>query len=169
MTGRFCKAILNWNFALFSLKFIFVETTVSYSKFRLYMNRLYPIGIQNFEKLRKRGFVYVDKEPGSWRAFCVFLIEKAAKQTGRGVVILIDEYDKPLIQSLDNEELQSEYQTCVFATWMCGYAHCLYWLLIVLPWLIGNYVFGMVFDYIYCENMLWIPGIRHFILVYYLN
>ncbi len=29
------------------------------------MNRLYPIGIQNFEKLRKRGFVYVDKEPGS--------------------------------------------------------------------------------------------------------
>ena len=25
------------------------------------MNRLYPIGIQNFEKLRKGGFVYVDK------------------------------------------------------------------------------------------------------------
>lgn len=45
-----------------------------------------------------------------------YLIEKAVKQTGCGVVILIDEYDKPLIQSLDNEELQSEYQTCVFAT-----------------------------------------------------
>lgn len=25
------------------------------------MNRLYPIGIQNFEKLCKGGFVYVDK------------------------------------------------------------------------------------------------------------
>ena len=25
------------------------------------MNRLYPIGIQNFEKLRRGGFVYVDK------------------------------------------------------------------------------------------------------------
>lgn len=169
------------------------------------MNRLYPIGIQNFEKLRKGGFVYVDKTAlihrlvstggyyffgrprrfgkslmistlesyfegrkdlfeglaiegleKEWNVHPVFhmdlnsrnykdvdalygifnqhlekweevygdekkdrapeerfayLIEKAAKQTGRGVVILIDEYDKPLIQSLDNEELQSEYRS----------------------------------------------------------
>ena len=39
------------------------------------------------------------------------LIRRASEQTGRGVVILIDEYDKPLIQSLDNEELQSEYRS----------------------------------------------------------
>ena len=169
------------------------------------MNRLYPIGIQNFEKLRRGGFVYVDKTAlihrlvstggyyffgrprrfgkslmistlesyfegrkdlfeglaiegleKEWNVHPVFhmdlnsrnykdvdalygifnqhlekweevygdekkdrapeerfayLIEKAAKQTGRGVVILIDEYDKPLIQSLDNEELQSEYRS----------------------------------------------------------
>ena len=169
------------------------------------MNRLYPIGIQNFEKLRKGGFVYVDKTAlihrlvstggyyffgrprrfgkslmistlesyfegrkdlfeglaiegleKEWNVHSVFhmdlnsrnykdvdalygifnqhlekweevygdekkdrapeerfayLIEKAAKQTGRGVVILIDEYDKPLIQSLDDEELQSEYRS----------------------------------------------------------
>ena len=169
------------------------------------MNRLYPIGIQNFEKLRRGGFVYVDKTAlihrlvstgvyyffarprrfgkslmistlesyfegrkdlfeglaiegleKEWNVHPVFhmdlnsrnykdvdalygifnqhlekweevygdekkdrapeecfayLIEKAAKQTGRGVVILIDEYDKPLIQSLDDEELQSEYRS----------------------------------------------------------
>ena len=169
------------------------------------MSRLYPIGIQNFEKLRKGGFVYVDKTAlihrlvstggyyffgrprrfgkslmistlesyfegrkdlfeglaiegleKDWNVHPVFhmdlnsrnykdvealygilnqhlerweaiygdekkervpeerfayLIEKAAKQTGRGVVILIDEYDKPLIQSLDNEGLQSEYRS----------------------------------------------------------
>lgn len=34
-------------------------------------------------------------------------------RSGCGVVILIDEYDKTLIQSLDNEELQSEYQKTV--------------------------------------------------------
>ena len=25
------------------------------------MNRLYPVGIQNFEDLRSRGYIYVDK------------------------------------------------------------------------------------------------------------
>ena len=25
------------------------------------MNRLYPVGIQNFEKIRKNGYIYVDK------------------------------------------------------------------------------------------------------------
>ena len=169
------------------------------------MNRLYPIGIQNFEKLRKGGFVYVDKTAlihrlvstggyyffgrprrfgkslmistlesyfegrkdlfqglaiesleKDWDEYPIFhidlnneeynsrkrlegvlnnylvrweriygsepseeslslrfagLIRRASEQTGRGVVILIDEYDKPLIQSLDNEELQSEYRS----------------------------------------------------------
>ena len=47
---------------IFSLYTIFVETSaMPHSKNRIYMNRLYPIGIQNFEKLRKGGFVYVDK------------------------------------------------------------------------------------------------------------
>ena len=154
------------------------------------MNRLYPIGIQNFEKLRKGGFVYVDKTAlihrlvstsgyyffgrprrfgkslmistlesyfegrkdlfqglaiegleKEWNEYPIFHIDlnneeynsrkrlegvlnnylvrweriygsrRASEQTGRGVVILIDEYDKPLIQSLDDEELQSEYQS----------------------------------------------------------
>lgn len=173
------------------------------------MSRLYPIGIQNFEKLRKGGFVYVDKTAlihrlvsiggyyffgrprrfgkslmistlesyfegrkdlfeglaiegleKDWNEYPIFhidlnneeynsrerlegvlnnylvrweriygsepseeslslrfagVIRRACEQTGRGVVILIDEYDKPLIQSLDNEELQSEYRSILKA------------------------------------------------------
>lgn len=36
------------------------------------------------------------------------LIRKANKQTGKKVVILIDEYDKPLLETFDNEELNQK-------------------------------------------------------------
>lgn len=39
-----------------------------------------------------------------------YLIEKISKQTGRGVVVLIDEYDKPLLQAIGNESLQDDYR-----------------------------------------------------------
>ena len=38
------------------------------------------------------------------------VIRKAAEQYGRNVVVLIDEYDKPLLQALDNEELLANYR-----------------------------------------------------------
>ena len=38
------------------------------------------------------------------------VIRRACEQTGRQVVILIDEYDKPLLQAIGNEELQNEYR-----------------------------------------------------------
>ena len=41
------------------------------------MNRLYPIGIQNFEKLRKGGFVYVDKTALIHRADITFSVVRA--------------------------------------------------------------------------------------------
>ena len=45
----------------------------------------------------------------------------------------------------------------------CANTHVvLYWYLNVLSWLIGDYAFGMIFDYIYYENILWILGIRQF-------
>ena len=43
------------------------------------------------------------------------VIERAYKQTGRGVVILIDEYDKPLLQAIDNKELQNEFRSTLKA------------------------------------------------------
>lgn len=43
------------------------------------------------------------------------LIERAYKQTGQRVVILIDEYDKPMLQVIGNEELQKEFRNTMKA------------------------------------------------------
>ena len=38
------------------------------------------------------------------------VIERACEQTGQRVAILIDEYDKPLLQAIGNEALQNEFR-----------------------------------------------------------
>ena len=38
------------------------------------------------------------------------VIRRASEKTGRNVVILIDEYDKPLLQAIGNSELQEDYR-----------------------------------------------------------
>lgn len=43
------------------------------------------------------------------------IIRNAAKQTGQNVAILIDEYDKPLIQAIGNEKLQDQYRNTLKA------------------------------------------------------
>lgn len=37
-------------------------------------------------------------------------IEKAYEKTGKRAVVLVDEYDKPLLKALDNDELQEQYR-----------------------------------------------------------
>lgn len=39
------------------------------------------------------------------------ILERACNQTGQKVVILIDEYDKPLLNTIGNSELQSHYRS----------------------------------------------------------
>jgi hypothetical protein len=39
------------------------------------------------------------------------VIRRACEKTGQPVVILIDEYDKPILQAIDNEELQDDYRS----------------------------------------------------------
>ena len=39
------------------------------------------------------------------------VIRRACEQTGQGVVILVDEYDKPMLQAIGNEELQANYRS----------------------------------------------------------
>jgi hypothetical protein len=39
------------------------------------------------------------------------VIQRAFQQTGQPVVILVDEYDKPLLQTIDNEALQEDYRS----------------------------------------------------------
>lgn len=43
------------------------------------------------------------------------VIRRAARQSGQNVAILIDEYDKPLIQALGNDVLQDEYRSLLKA------------------------------------------------------
>lgn len=43
------------------------------------------------------------------------VIKKACEQTGRRVVVLIDEYDKPLLRSFDNPQLQKEFRETLTA------------------------------------------------------
>ncbi len=38
------------------------------------------------------------------------IVRRAYEQTGRGVVILVDEYDKPMLQAIGNEALQREFR-----------------------------------------------------------
>ena len=43
------------------------------------------------------------------------VIRRACEQTGQGVVILVDEYDKPMLQAIGNEELQEDYRSTLKA------------------------------------------------------
>lgn len=43
------------------------------------------------------------------------LIRAVAKQTGKSVVILVDEYDKPMLQAIGNEALQAEFRSTLKA------------------------------------------------------
>ena len=43
------------------------------------------------------------------------IVQRAAEKTGQRVVILVDEYDKPLLQTFDNEVLQNEYRNTLKA------------------------------------------------------
>ena len=54
----------------------------------------------------------VEKEPGSRFAG---VIERAHEKTGKQVVILVDEYDKPLLKTIGNPQLQDSYRSTLKA------------------------------------------------------
>ena len=43
------------------------------------------------------------------------VVKRASEQTGRRVVILVDEYDKPILQAIGNDSLQTEYRNTLKA------------------------------------------------------
>lgn len=45
----------------------------------------------------------------------MYVIRCAYEKTGKQVVILVDEYDKPMLQAIDDEELQNEYRSTLKA------------------------------------------------------
>lgn len=61
---------------------------------------------------RKYNSIAVDKSPeGRFHQ----LIRSAKEMTGRNVVVLVDEYDKPILQAIDNESLQDEFRSTLKA------------------------------------------------------
>ena len=47
------------------------------------------------------------------------VIRRASEQAGRGVVVLVDEYDKPLLQAIQNEPLLDSYRSTLKAFYGC--------------------------------------------------
>ncbi len=45
------------------------------------------------------------------------IIRRACEQTGKPVVVLVDEYDKPLLNAIGNEDLQNEYRKTLKAVY----------------------------------------------------
>ena len=65
----------------------------------------YPIGIQSFETIRKDGYVYVDKTDLVYKLAQghIDVLAEAHRQTGQRCVVLVDEYDKPMLDVLDSD------------------------------------------------------------------
>lgn len=70
------------------------------------LDRILNFTLLNWEKL-------YGAEPGETSLALRFrgLVERAAQQTGQRVVILIDEYDKPMLQAIGNEKLEAAYRS----------------------------------------------------------
>lgn len=56
-----------------------------------------------------------DKANFSYSGRFMNVIRQAAEQSGRGVVVLIDEYDKPMLRSMHNPELQYKFREMLTA------------------------------------------------------
>lgn len=57
----------------------------------------------------------VDKGTMTYSGRFTTIIKKAYEQTGRRVVVLIDEYDKPMLRSFDNSKLQEDFRETLTA------------------------------------------------------
>lgn len=57
----------------------------------------------------------VDKGTMTFSGRFATIIQQAYEQNGRRVVVLVDEYDKPMLQSFDNPELQDDYRKTLTA------------------------------------------------------
>lgn len=79
------------------------------------MNRLYPIGIQNFEKLRKGDFVYVDKTALIYRLISTggYYFFGRPRRFGKSLMIsTLESYfegRKDLFQGLAIESLEKDW------------------------------------------------------------
>ena len=57
----------------------------------------------------------VDKGTMTYSGRFSTVIRRACEQTGRRVVVLVDEYDKPMLQTFDNPDLQEDFRKTLTA------------------------------------------------------
>ena len=75
----------------------------------------YPIlhldlNIEKYDTLESLDNI-LEKSLTAWeKLYGAGIIERACKQAGQRVVILVDEYDKPMLQAIGNEELQKKFR-----------------------------------------------------------
>ena len=60
--------------------------------------------ISSFEELYG-----IEKRAASFSGRFIQVIREAHKQTGKQVVVLVDEYDKPLLEVMDNREIYDDF------------------------------------------------------------
>ena len=86
------------------------------------------------------------------------IIRRACEQTGRRVVILIDEYDKPMLQAIGNEALQNEYRSTLKAFYgaLKSMDGCIRFALLT-----GVTKFGKVSVFSDLNNLMDIGNLRH--------
>lgn len=70
--------------------------------------------LNDFLSAEEQKYGIVDEGDNYGPRFCN-IIRKACEQTGKRVVILIDEYDKPMLQAIGNKELQEEFRSTLKA------------------------------------------------------
>lgn len=57
----------------------------------------------------------VDKGTMTYSGRFITIIRRAYEQTGRRVVVLVDEYDKPMLQTFDKPDLQEDFRKTLTA------------------------------------------------------
>ena len=89
---------------------------VEYPVLHLDLNTKKYDSIEALESILDISLCEWEKKYGSWDKETDFssrfegIIRRAKEKTGRNVVILVDEYDKPMLQAIGNDELQKEYR-----------------------------------------------------------
>ena len=74
------------------------------------LNAVLDVALSEWERLYEKSSV-----EQSLSSRFMGIIRRAYEQTGQRVVILVDEYDKPLLQTIDNDALQTDYRNTLKA------------------------------------------------------
>ena len=69
------------------------------------LERMLELQLESWEEMYG-----VDKGTMTYSGRFITIIRRAYEQTGRRVVVLVDEYDKPMLQAIGNEELQKYFR-----------------------------------------------------------